>query len=99
MVVVMPPVLVAFEAKNESIVSGLSQCIAAMVGAQRYNARHNASPDPIYGCVTTGSVWRFRQLGGNVLTLGLREYGITEVDLLLGILIHIAGPPPATAAA
>jgi len=96
--VVTPPVLVAFEAKNESIVGGLGQCVAAMVGAQRYNRRHNVSADPIYGCVTTGSVWRFVRLNGVVITLGLREYGISEVDRLLGIFVSIVGPPPAVAA-
>ncbi len=97
-VTVTPPVLVAFEAKNESIPGGLGQCVAAMVGAQRFNRRLGAPADPIYGCVTTGTAWRFLRLSDLTLTLGLREYGIGEVDRLLGILIHIAGPPPAPAA-
>jgi hypothetical protein len=29
----------------------------------------------------------------------LREYGIAEADHLIGILIHIVGPPPSAAAA
>jgi hypothetical protein len=99
MAVAAPPVLVAFEAKNESIVGGLGQCVAAMVGAQRFNARGTARTDPVWGCVTTGSAWRFLRLTGSTVTLGLREYTIAEVDTLLGILIHIAGPPPAATAA
>lgn len=95
---ITPPVLVAFEAKNEDIGGGMGQCVAAMVGARRFNRRHNAPADPIYGCVTTGSVWRFLRLSGAALTLGLREYGIAEVDRLLGILVQIVGPPPAVAA-
>jgi hypothetical protein len=95
---VTPPVLVAFEAKNEDIGGGMGQCVAAMVGAQRFNRRHNAPADPIYGCVTSGSVWRFLRLSGAALTLGLREYTIAEVDRLLGILVQIVGPPPAVAA-
>jgi hypothetical protein len=70
-----------------------------MVGAQRFNRRHSAPDDPIWGCVTTGSVWRFVRLSGPAVTLGLREYGIAEVDLLLGILTLIVGPPPTAAAA
>ncbi|MFO0823743.1 MAG: hypothetical protein U0792_11600 [Gemmataceae bacterium] len=97
--VITPPVLVAFEAKNESIPGGLGQCVAAMVGAQRYNRRHGAPTTPIYGCVTTGTAWRFLRLEGNTITLSLREYVISEADLLIGILIHIVGPPPAPAVA
>jgi hypothetical protein len=97
--VVMPPVLVAVEAKNESIPGGLGQCVAEMVGAQRYNRRHDAPSDPIYGCVTTGTAWRFLRLSGTTLTLDLREYGIAEVDQLLGILAHVVGVPPPAAAA
>lgn len=96
-VVITPPVLVAFEAKNEDINGGLGQCVAAMVGAQRFNRRHGAE-EVIYGCVTTGSAWRFLRLSAATLTLGLREYGIAEADRLIGILTHIAGPPPAPSA-
>ncbi len=97
--VIAPPVLVAFEAKNESIPGGLGQCIAGMVGAQRYNRRLGMPEEPIYGCVTTGTAWRFLRLDAATVTLDLTEYGITEVDQLLGILAYIVGPPPAPAAA
>ena len=97
--VVMPPVLVAFEAKNESIPGGLGQCVAAMVGAQRYNRRHNAPSDPIFGCVTTGTAWRFLRLSGVTITLDLHEYVIGDVDQLLGIFTHMVGPPPPAVAA
>ena len=98
-VVVAPPVLVAFEAKNESIVGGLGQCVVAMVGTQRFNTRLGAPADPIYGCVTTGTAWRFLRLSATTVTLGLREYTIAEVDTLLGILVYMVGPPPAATAA
>jgi len=97
--VLTPPVLVAFEAKNESIVGGLGQCIAAMVGAQRYNRRCNAQSDPIYGCVTTGTAWRFLSLSGSTLTLDMNEYTISQSDQLLGIFMYMVGPPPVLAAA
>lgn len=97
--VIDPPVLVVFEGKNESIPNGLGQCIAAMVGAQRFNRRHNAPSDPTYGCVTTGTAWRFLRLNGSTLTLDLREYAIGEADRLLGVFTHIVGPLPAQVAA
>jgi hypothetical protein len=97
--VIAPPVLVAFEAKNESIMGGLGQCIAAMVGAQRFNRRQNAPSDPIYGCVTSGTAWRFLKLSNQTVTLGINEYLISQTDQLLGILMHIVGPPPVSVAA
>lgn len=93
-VIVRPPALVAFEAKNESIPGGLGQCVAGMVGAERFNRRAGEPADPIYGCVTSGTAWRFLRLSGGTVALDLREYGIGEVDRLLGILVHVAGPPP-----
>lgn len=97
--VIGPPVLLIFEAKRDSIPDGLGQCIAGMVGAQRYNQRHNVPIDPVYGCVTTGSLWKFLRLSGTVLTNDLTEYTIVQADRILGILTHAVGPPPAAPAA
>jgi hypothetical protein len=96
---IVAPVLVIFEAKRDNIMDGLGQCVAAMVGAVRFNQREDTPVDQVYGAVTTGSLWRFLRLGGTVLTLDLVEYTINQVDRLLGILTHIVGPVPGTAAA
>lgn len=93
------PAVLIFEAKRDSIPDGLGQCIAAMEGAVRYNHRHNAAVDPIYGCVITGSLWKFMQLSGGWVTIDLAEYTLFQVDRLLGILIHMVGPVPQPAAA
>ncbi len=91
---IAPPVVVIVEAKNENIAAGLGQCIAGMVGAQRFNRREGAATDPIYGCSTTGTVWKFLTLSGSKVTLDLTEYTIQQADKLLGILTHMVGPPP-----
>jgi hypothetical protein len=96
---VTAPVLVIFEAERDSIPDGLGQCVAGMVGAQRFNARNNAPIDPIFGCVTTGSLWKFLRLDGSDLTIDLTEYQLAQVDRLLGILVHMIGPVPQPAAA
>jgi hypothetical protein len=93
------PVLLIFEAKRDSIPDGLGQCIAGMVGAQRYNARAKSPVDPVYGCVTTGSLWRFLRLSGANVTLDLTEYTLADVDRILGVLVHMIGPVPQPAAA
>ena len=43
------------EAKNESIKSGLGQCIAQMVAAQLFNQRNGEAIANICGAVTTGT--------------------------------------------
>ena len=96
---VTAPAVVIFEAKRENIIEGLGQCIAGMVGAQRFNRRHDTPINPIYGCVTTGSNWKFLRLAGSTITLDLTEYNLSQVDRLLGILTHMIGPVPQPAAA
>ncbi|MCU0704884.1 MAG: hypothetical protein MUF18_12975 [Fimbriiglobus sp.] len=92
---VTPPVVVIFEAKNESITGGLGQCVAAMVGAERANRAAGQPVEVIYGCVTTGTAWRFLRLRDGSVTLDNRVRSIEHVDQLLGILAHIVGPIPA----
>ncbi len=91
---IQPPVAVIFEAKREDINDGLGQCIAAMVGSQRYNARAGLPAETIYGCVTTGSLWKFLRLTGTDVTFDLTEYPLHDLSHLLGIFTHMIGPVP-----
>ncbi len=91
---VKAPAIVLFEAKRDSIPDGLGQCIAAMVGAQRFSRNDGHPVETVYGCVTTGINWKFLTLAGTTVTLDLTEYHIHEVDRLLGILVHMIGPIP-----
>jgi hypothetical protein len=92
---VKAPAIVLFEAKRDSIPDGLGQCIAAMVGAQRFNRNEGHPIETVYGCVTTGVNWKFLTLTGTVVTLDQTEYSVHEVDRILGILVHMIGPIPA----
>jgi hypothetical protein len=96
---VTPPAVVIFEAKRENLNDGLGQCVAGMVGAHRFNLRHHAPADPIHGCVTTGTAWKFLRLSGAAVTIDLTEYTLAQVDRILGILTHMIGPVPQPAAA
>lgn len=93
------PVLVIVEAKNEKVSEGYGQCIAGMVGAERFNRREESAVPAIYGCVTTGTVWRFLRLADGVVTFDRNEYALVPVERILGILLHIITPPPQPAAA
>lgn len=83
---VTAPVMTIVEAKNESVVGGLGQCIASMVGAQIFNERSAIASNTIYGAVTNGTNWRFLKLIGLQVWIDNREYFISELDRLLGIL-------------
>lgn len=80
------PVVTLAEAKNESIKSGLGQCIAEMVAAQIFNQRNGEAIESIYGAVTTGTDWKFLKLIDKTIWIDKRDYFINEVSLILGIL-------------
>ncbi len=80
------PVVTLAEAKNESIKSGLGQCIAEMVAAQLFNQRNGEAIESIYGAVTTGTDWKFLKLIDKTVWIDKRDYFINEVSQILGIL-------------
>ena len=83
------PVAVIVEAKNENVNDSIAQCIAEMVAARIVNQLEPHLLDhSIYGCVTTGQVWRFLVLttAGEV-QMDLRDRYLTPIDELLGVLI------------
>ncbi|MFB2836424.1 hypothetical protein [Floridanema evergladense] len=80
------PVIAVVEAKNENLKSGLGQCVAEMLGVQIFNQREGNEVKTIYGTVTTGTIWQFLQLEGNVVSIDLSEYYISDIGKILGIL-------------
>ena len=80
------PVVVMVEAKNDNIKSGIPQCGAEMVAAQRYNVQHQHEVNPVYGCISTGTNWKFLQLSGSQLVIDSDEYYIDLPEKILGIL-------------
>jgi hypothetical protein len=84
------PVIVLIEAKQADLKLGLGQCIAEMVAAQRFNQSKDKPLPVIYGCVSSGILWRFLKLEGTVVTIDLTDYAITPVDRILGYLIWMA---------
>ncbi|EDN70877.1 conserved hypothetical protein [Beggiatoa sp. PS] len=83
------PVLMMVEAKNDNINSGLGQCMAEMLAAQMFNQQEGHQIETIYGCVTTGSLWKFLQLQDKKISIDNKQYFIESLDILLGILVHL----------
>ncbi len=84
--IVTAPVITVVEAKKENINAGLGQCAAEMVAAQIFNQQTAIEIKAIYGAVTTGSIWQFLKLEGQILTIDLSEYYLKDVNKILGIL-------------
>jgi len=81
------PVLVLVEAKRDNLNSGLGQCIAEMVAAQRFNEANHHPQATIYGSVTNGTAWRFLKLEGQIVTMDVRDYPFPPVEPILGMLV------------
>ena len=91
------PVAVIVEAKNENIKGGLGQCGAEMIAARLFNERTGLGAEPILGCVTSGTVWRFLRLRGAELLIDQKEYYLaTQPDRVMGILVAVLRDPAAT---
>ncbi|MFH7030590.1 MAG: hypothetical protein ACHBN1_35860 [Heteroscytonema crispum UTEX LB 1556] len=83
------PVMTIVEAKNENINLGLGQCGSEMLAAQIFNARENSPVNQIFGCVTTGILWKFLRLEKQTLYIDPVEIPIDPVERLLGIFLEI----------
>lgn len=83
------PVMTIVEAKNENINLGLGQCGSEMLANQIFNARENNQVNVIYGCVTTGVLWKFLRLENQTLSIDPVEISIEPVERLLGIFVQI----------
>lgn len=86
--IVAHPLLAVVEAKNDDLRGGLGQCIATLVAAAQVNAV--AGDDrPVYGAVTTGTLWRFMRLAGDAVALEQREMSLDDLGHVLAGLVTI----------
>ena len=63
--------------------------MAEMVAAQIFNEQKNNQIPSIYGCVTTGSLWKFMKLAENTVEIESREYFIGNIESIIGIFTQI----------
>ncbi|NEQ80286.1 MAG: hypothetical protein F6K26_08495 [Moorea sp. SIO2I5] len=81
------PTIVIVEAKKSDLKSGLGQCIAEMVAAQRFNQAKEQPIAAVYGCVSSGTQWRFLKLEGQTVTIDLVDYPLPPVEQILSFLV------------
>ena len=80
------PVMTVVEAKKNDVEAGLGQCIAQMVGAERFNDAAGRINTTVFGCVTTGETWQFLQLDEQSALLDRPRYYLDNVGRILGVL-------------
>jgi hypothetical protein len=83
------PVIAVAEAKKDALLNGIGQCVAEMYAARLYNERKGKPIQRIFGVVTTGWLWGFMMLEGNQVTIDGREYTLSDLDEILGILVYM----------
>jgi len=80
------PVIILIEAKKDDLITGLGQCVAEMIAAQRFNTEKGNDIPCIYGAITTGINWLFLKLSGKRLHIDMSAYMLERCDKILGIL-------------
>lgn len=86
---VQGPILAVVEAKREDLVGALGQCAAEMVAIRLFNEREGTRIPAVFGCVTSGSNWRFLRLEESTLSIDQPEYYLRDLAKILGILVGI----------
>ncbi|AFY33325.1 hypothetical protein [Calothrix sp. PCC 7507] len=81
------PAIVIVEAKKSDIKSGLGQCIAEMVAAQRFNEAKGKPLIAVYGTVSSGTQWRFLKLEQETVTIDLIDYSLPPIEPILSFLV------------
>jgi hypothetical protein len=81
------PAVVIVEAKKADLTSGIGQCIAEMIAAQRFNEQRQQPIPIIYGAISSGTQWRFLKLEAQTVTIDLRDYPLPPVEQILGFLV------------
>jgi hypothetical protein len=85
------PLLTVVEAKKADIDLGLAQCIAQMEGARTFNEKSGVER-PMFGCVTSGTVWQFLKLVEKVVTIDNTPRFEGDVGGILAALRIILSP-------
>lgn len=81
------PAIVVVEAKKADLKVGIGQCIAEMVAAQRFNQASDRPVSSVYGCISSGTQWRFLKLENSVVTIDLTDYPLLPVEVILSFLV------------
>lgn len=88
------PLFTLIEAKYNAVEGAYGQCIAQMLGCKTLNEQKQQPIPIIYGCITTGNLWKFLKLEDNHIWIDSPQYFMDGADMtrlgkILGILQQI----------
>lgn len=81
------PAIVIVEAKQADLKTGIGQCVAEMVAAQKFNEAKQKPLSILYGSVSNGLQWQFLKLSGTEVTIDLNVYSLPPVEQILGFFV------------
>jgi len=81
------PAIVIVEAKQADLKTGIGQCVAEMVAAQKFNEAKQKPLPSLYGSVSNGLQWQFLKLSGTEVTIDLNVYSLPPVEQILGFFV------------
>lgn len=87
MLAIEAPAIVIVEAKQADLKTGFGQCVAEMIGAQKFNEAKGKSIPTIYGSVSNGFQWQFMKLEKQTVTIDLTIYPLPPIEQILGFLV------------
>ncbi len=79
------PIFTLVEAKQGDITKHWGQIAAQMLAAQLENKNRNKGTDTIFGCITTGELWRFLKLESNCFTIDTQTYYLPQLEKIVAI--------------
>lgn len=83
------PIFTLVEAKQGDITKHWGQIAAQMVGAREENKNRKEDVKAIFGCITSGELWRFMKLENDCIYIDDRTYYLNELEKILGIFQYI----------
>ncbi len=81
------PAIIIVEAKQADLKTGIGQCVAEMVAAQKFNEAKQKPLPTLYGSVSNGLQWQFLKLTGTEVTIDLNIYSLPPVEQILAFLV------------
>lgn len=90
--IIKNPLLAVVQAKQQNFVTGLGQCLAAMIACRKINEADETLEQkeiPVFGIVSTGEVWQFAKLEENVMSKHPVPVSIGNPEWLAAILDYI----------
>jgi hypothetical protein len=77
------PFMAVVEAKREKFDMGWAQCLVELLACQKLNGQADTA---VHGIVSTGQIWQFGKLEGQVFTRHPIAYSIADPERIFGLL-------------